>query len=342
MRWCLVSVWTKTCIETCSSNVRDLQCFYILLSLFLFIIIGLEIDIFLKSSIVRITQPQSCTMWFQTGPNLWSIASLFFTSLCGTLQLKGTKFHHPATVPFRPPAGFFRGCRVGFWVWYIRYIHSCFNLCSAGFGMFRMYSQKKNTLKGFSHGGFNAPMVSFLPWWSRATKYTPRFRWLSWLRSLPQNFTVPRCSQKVDFFLCQKCPVFELYHMYGLRGRCRRVGILNIQTSLWQAQYFLYKSLAKTGRMARGNVFWHGRYLVYLGVVLNTWKGARSKWAPQATSHNQDNPVYWDLAGSFKGTFKDPIEIPQAAAAGSWSCEFLCVMLVGGPYGSVSKPIVLL
>ena len=159
MRWCLVSVWTKTCIETCSSNVRDLQCFYILLSLFLFIIIGLEIDIFLKSSIVRITQPQSCTMWFQTGPNLWSIASLFFTSLCGTLQLKGTKFHHPATVPFRPPAGFFRGCRVGFWVWYI---HSCFNLCSAGFGMFRMYSQKKkNTLKGFSHGGFNAPMVSF-------------------------------------------------------------------------------------------------------------------------------------------------------------------------------------
>jgi hypothetical protein len=62
--------------------------------------------------------------------------------------------------------------------------------------------------------------------------------------------------------------------------------------------------------------------LVHLGVVLNTWKGARWKWAPQATSHNQDNPVYWDLAGSFKGTFTKIlcIEIPQAAYRGWLGC----------------------
>ena len=215
-------------------------------------------------------------------------------------NLRGQNFTTPQLCHSDHPQGFFGGVGLvfGCGIFTVVSIYAALVLACLG-----CIHKKKHTLKGFSHGGFNAPMVSFLPWWSRATKYTPRFRWLSWLRSLPQNFTVPRCSQKVDFFLCQKCPVFELCHMYGLRGRCRRVGILNIQTSLWQAQYFLYKSLAKTGRMAGGNVFWHGRYLVYLGVVLNTWKGARSKWAPQATSHNQDNPVYWDLAGSFKGTF---------------------------------------
>ena len=136
-------------------------------------------------------------MWFQTGPNLWSIASLFFTSLCGTLQLKGTKFHHPATVPFRPPAGFFRGCRVGFWVWYIRYIHSCFNLCSAGFGMFRMYSQKKTHLRV-------SPTVGSMRRW-----------WVFCLDGLAQQNTLRDSDDCLDYAAYHK---ISLYHVARRRS----------------------------------------------------------------------------------------------------------------------------
>lgn len=89
-----------------------------------------------------------------------------------------------------PPAGFFRACRVGFWVWYI---HSCFNLCSAGFGMFRMYSPKKKN----SHLRVSPTVGSMRRWWVFCLDG------LAQKNTLRDSDGVPRCwHQRVDFFLC--------------------------------------------------------------------------------------------------------------------------------------------